>query len=395
MTEPRFRLHDLSIDEGSLVDSGDNPEAHIKLFKLKDTACMTKPDVDPNASSSKPSSAPAARPSKRDAEPRKDSHEYPQGMVRTTAEILAEREFHSAFCDLRWAYQDSVGSILAMVEPAKMGALLTRTTDEFTAVVGELIASVGKMAPAAKQAVTDALEKLKAACAVEPAEARGEITRAVAALDGLAPKKTTEDHVSQKSSTTAPAAKTVDEILAALPEADRAAVKESLDAAAKATADAEAVKVEATKQATAKADAEKADLAKRVSDAEATIAKMKDEKLTAEFTAKAREIGAGDVADVAMLLKSAHARDPKEGEVLERILRAQAAQVRKGALLTVVGSDAGGGADSPEARLEVEAKKIAEAEKCSYHVAYGKALDRNAELARAAIRKQKAVGDEG
>jgi hypothetical protein len=456
----RFQLSDLSIDEGSLVDAGDNPEAHIKLFKMKsgdseeeptEKATWTTAYVNDLPDSSflhvegggkkdaggkttprslrhfpvKDADGKVDLPHLRNALARIPQSKLPQGAKdkaagkakamleetrkeyampmnggalypiapRTTAEIIAEREFRDEFCELKWAYQDSISSILSGVEPGQMGGFLAKTTAEFSDAVGVLIDSIAKASPGLAAHALEVVESLKQACTAEPAAIRGEITKAAAALDSLTPnRKTTEENVSQKNSTPAP--KTVDEILAALPEADRAAVKTQLEEAAKAKEDADKAKAEAEKVATAKADAEKADLAKRVSDAEATIAKMKDEKLTVEFTAKAREIGAGDVNEVATLLKAAYGRDQKEGETLERTLRAMAEQIKKSnVLLRVVGSEATGGADSPEGQLEAKAKAIATAENVSFHVGYSRAMERNPDLAKNAVRKAAAASE--
>lgn len=357
--KPRFKLEDLSIDEGSLVDEGDNPEAHIKLFKLAPTS----------------------------------KAEAPVFAARTTAEILAERAFSDDFWKLRCAYVDSVQGILAMVEPSQMGGALDRTTSEFTSAVGELIASVGKLSSSFAAKLRGAMEQIKVAAAADPDS--GAITKAVAALDGYAPDNM-EDNVSQKNATP-PALKTADEIIAALPDDQRAAIVAQLDAAkaseASAKADAEKARAEVSKAAADEAAVMSAALTKRLADTEATLAKMKDEALTAQFVAKAKEIGAGPTEDVATLLKSAFGRDPKEGELLERTLRALATQVRKGALFSVVGSDSRDGATDAEGRLDAEAKKIADAEKATYAVAYKRACERNPALAREAITKSRVVGE--
>lgn len=361
MSKPRFKLEDLSIDEGSLVGEGDNPEAHIRLFKLRADEATVSTD--------------------KEYEP------------RTMGAILAEREFSDRFWTLRCAYTDSIGSILAASEHDKMGALLTKTTAEFSAAVGDLIASIAKLSPMTAARARAAVESLKVACAAEPAAVSGEIHKAAASLDAFAPTKPQEDNVSKNATTTAPTAlvaKTAEEILAALPEEQRAVIAAQLDAAKvaadKALADAEKVAAE-------KAAAEQTSMAKRLADTEAALAKMKDDALTQTYLAKAKEIGAGDVNEIAMLLKGAFGRDPKEGEILERNLRAMAAQARKGALFAVAGSDSTAGADSPEARLEVEAKKIAAEKGVTFHVAYKMAMDANDSLARAAVRRAAVVNE--
>lgn len=355
---PKNRIVDLNIVEGALVDDGDNPKAHIVLFK-SGTA---------------------------EADGGKDGGSW---QPRSTSERLAQRKFMEDFYDVRSAYVDSINDVLYMVPADEMGAALEKSTTEFEAEVTKLLDAVAKSAPSVAKAGRLLVKKTVEAAATHDSET---ITKALEAF-GASPQDTQEDPMAtpatksnDTATNTAPKAKTIDEIVAALPEAERATVKAALEAAAKATADAEAAAVKARGEAD---DADtKAKLKAQEESLKATqaeLAKMKDEKLTAEFKAKAETIGVGDVDVMATLLKGAFGRSKEEGEALESQLKAMAAQAKKGGavLLKVVGSDNPSGNDGSTDPLDVKAADLMKADKSlTYHQAYSKASEMHPDLAR-------------
>ncbi len=438
---PAFALEGLSIEEGSFVDDGDNPEAHIKLFKSKDASSMltaapftieivkSLPDtafllvkggarilpvrgpdgaVDvaalAHAFKTIPTLAEADRPAAKAAadaaleQATKDCY----GVPRTTATIIAERKFRDEFWTLKWAFSDSVSSILGAMDSllgkGQLGKLLAQTTSEFESAIGELVAGIAKVAPALALEVISLVEATKAACDVEGAAVADAITKALSDLDQVAPQEKKNMTTANKNAPApAPVAKSLEDILAGLPEDQRATVKATLEAAEKAKTDAE----NAAKAAAA-TDAEKARAAleKQVADSAAEIAKLKEEKLDAEFLAKARTIGAGDVNDVSKLLKAAYGVSKENGELLEKNLRAMAAQARAGtkSITKSVGSEGEGldAGDDPDAKLEAAAKELQKADpKLSYHKAYSMALENNKHLYDESVAKQskRAQGD--
>lgn len=355
MPRPKNAVSDLSIDEAAMVDDGDNPEAKIVLFKSQDAGAKEMMGWAP----------------------------------RTTSERLAQRRFMEEFWEVRCAYTDSVSDILYSVPASEMGKLLEQTTAEFEAEVEKLLDGVAKAAPglakAGRQLVADAVE---AAATGDPEN----ITKALEAF-GAAPQDK-EDTMPAPSTKNNPAtetpkqAKSLDDVLAALPEEQRAIVKAKMDADAAALEEAKASKPAADD---GDVKAKLADAENRTKALEAEVAQMRDEKATEGFRAKARDIGVGDVEEITTLLKGAFGRSKEEGDLLEKNLRAMAAQAKKGgALLKVVGSDSSEGAPTESDPLAAKAREIQAAEKIGFSDAYAKAAERFPDLAVASYEGDRA-----
>ena len=354
--KPKNLVSDLKIVEGAFVDDGDNPKAHITFFKS------------------------------RDADPPDDGVKY-EWKPATTSEILAARKFQLAFHEVRSAYLDSLQQIM-WLPAGEMGSSLTKTTNEFIAetraLLGEYKAFPGLVAHGEKL-----VESLKSAAASEDGEA---IKQAVEAFDVTDPKEST-----MPAPNTAP--QTLDAILAALPEGQRKAVQDQLDAARRATEDAQKAATAAADAAVKAKDEAVAAQIKAATDsatkANEELAKLRDDNVTAAMKAKAQSIGVGDVEQIATLLKSAYGRDPKEGEMLEQNLRAMAAQAKKGMgpMLRAVGSDAPNGVmstgkakDDADAQLEVKARDLMKATpSLTFQRAYDQAAMENPDLAKIAF----------
>lgn len=142
---------------------------------------------------------------------------------------------------------------------------------------------------------------------------------------------------------------------------DPAPTKESAAEAelAKTRAELEAAKAELVKsqEAVAKAaesETEVTTLRKALDETTTSLAAIQKEQRRAQFVTKAEEFKAlGDVAKIGSLLESidSHLPDEEKAE-LEKMLRATAEQVAKGALFAQFGSSDGGEPDSVVDQLE-------------------------------------------
>ncbi len=280
---------------------------------------------------------------------------------------------------MKYAFTDSVYEIMNSAAPGQMAALLAKTALEFNEEIENLVQIVEKSTPRVADEVRALLETVAAATASGDRDA---ITKSIEAFDAL-DAHPEEKNMSTKNASAAP--QTIDEIVAALPEAQRATVKAALEAAEMAKADAVKAKDEAGKAAADSINKKLEDMNKALAESNAEVAKMKDEKLSAEFTKRATDLGATDIPTTATLLKAAFGRAKEEGEQLEKVLSAAFAQAKKGreVLLKVVGSSGEGAeAGTAEAQLDAIAKEIETKSngKLSYHQAYDKAVVANPEL---------------
>lgn len=401
----KIELLDLQIVEGSFVDKGDNPEAHIAFFKraddsekavwpssyvndLPDSAFLyiegggkkdedgkTTPrslrhfpvrdasgDVDAAHARNAIARAPQANVSPairqrvmRDARrllaqvnKNGDYEEY-QSMIdepRTLAEVMHDDEM----TETKQHLMQSVWEIVCHAEPSQWTALLSQSISDLSDVLSEMGHQTEKEQPV-----------------LQPQDENKEASASPVDDDGR-----------KENKMTAKTTKSIDEILASLSDEDRGVI------AAKLT------EVETTKSASDDVTKRLVDLEKRAADAESEVAKMKDEKLTAAFVVKAKEIGGGtDVNQTAMLLKSAYGRSDEEGKALESTLRGLAAQAKLGATLFKSIGSTGEGVDdvNPDALIEADTKKIMESDpRIGYHAAYKMALSRNRDAYARGVR---------
>lgn len=358
---PTVELVELEITEGSFVDKGDNPEAHIVFFKRA---------TDEAAAS-------------------KSMHEYDadgRPIPRTTLQVVNQRRAMKSMHELKEAFELSMHEILEYAVPDQLPAMLNQTATEFADLLKQFgLDAVGK------QITADV-----ASAVLEPSVElmQDGITKALAALsvetDG-APEENSMT-TTQKNK----AVKGLDEILSALPDSEQAVVKAKLDENA---AETEAAKAAAAEKAQAEVDVSKrlADLEKRAESAEATVAAMVDEKQTAHFTSMAKQIGGADVTSMSSLLKSAYGRSEDEGKQLEEMFRGLAAQAKIGqqALFKTVGSSGPGLDDSsPEALIEADTRKLMEADpKLKYSDAYKLSLQKNRDAYARSISATRSVAE--
>lgn len=368
--KPTHQLTDLVLQEGSLVDKGDNPEAHIRLFKAGGPFAKLWRWVH---AAIKKSDAPAPAP-------------------KTTAEVMAADQFSQDFARLKCAFIDSIYSILDVAPSSNMVALLQRSVDEFAA---KAQSTLGHM----PSDVSAAIAELKGACGdMESVEKRFAFVTAVQKIDVLEPTGPAPAQPAAKADEVTKM-KTLDEVMAALSPEDKAVVEAALQAKqekpaaeAKPMEDAKPVEPKAAeakfeeKEVAKAADVEKADLAKRLEEATTELAKLKDEKTTAEFVKRATEIGlpGQDAAHVGGLLKRAYAASKQLGDDVDAALKSAAthAAVVTAPLFAKVGTpggdSAGATASSKIASLADELRK--QNPKLSKHQAEAKVLEQNPSL---------------
>lgn len=134
------------------------------------------------------------------------------------------------------------------------------------------------------------------------------------------------------------------------------------------------------------------DFEKRASEAEATLAKMRDEKDTAEAIAKARTFNFGKAEEVGPLLLRVRkgATTEADAAALEGLLKAAGAQDKVSYLYRTVGTDQAVEGD-PEMLLKAKAEEIVKANKgMTFEQAYTRAMDENPSLYGAYIAKRRA-----
>lgn len=418
-TPPRtatHRLVGLQINEGSLVDQGDNPEAHIVFFKRKPqetTMPAPAPSTTPahklggwrsllewaGIAKKKPASTTTTT-----AE--KDYYDGP----RTLAQILAADRFNEEICKLRWAFMDSVRSIMSSADPTSIAPLMQKSVAEFGVLAQQLVADLKKRHPEATDAAANA-EKFVDILARLTAQANAHAETAKAAPSKpddeaarlLFVKTLAELEAFELPFNPAPqetempadtnATKSLEDIVKALPEAERTQLAKELadlKAAAAAAKASPAAPAPAPAPATGGDDVQKqlADLQKQAADAKAEVAKLRDEKAYEGFVAKAKDIGAGDVQEVATLLKGAYGRSAEEGASLEKVLRAQAAQLAKAqSILTkTLGSSNNAAAGSLDEKIGEAVKAIQKAKPTlTYEQAYAEAIIANPEAYEASL----------
>lgn len=131
---------------------------------------------------------------------------------------------------------------------------------------------------------------------------------------------------------------------------------------------------------------------KRLEEAEAKIAKMRDEADIKEAVAKAREIGVGKPEEVGPLLLrvSKGATTEDDAKTIESMLKSLAEVEKKSALFKSVGTTAAADGE-PEQVLKAKAEEIHKANKgMTFEQAYAKAVDENPAVYAEYINKRRA-----
>lgn len=364
---PKFRLRDLDLEWFGFVDDGDNPGAHLTLSKAR----RDKDGDSPMAEEHK----------KRDLNflaKLKKRWVIRKMEPRTTRQLLDQRSFDEEFWKLRWAYQDSVWSILEMSPGDEMMKLMASTTKEFVEEAKALSDDMEKSHPEEREELVSILDELEDAVKEVSPDSREHFAKAVEKLQKFDPP-----NVELKEGDAVKNAKksALEEAVKNLP-ADQA--KAILDAAKKDAPDDDgpgeadpapgaapdpAPASKGVLDPTVKAALEA--MEKRVVAAEKSAADSEAEtrKLRNEATAKARVekarswgIAGVDDDDIGLLIAVCDGDiepSEKSAEALERFAKAMAAQTSKGArILKQVGS--AGGADTEKSARKEAAEAVAE-----------------------------------
>lgn len=131
---------------------------------------------------------------------------------------------------------------------------------------------------------------------------------------------------------------------------------------------------------------------KRAADAEAKLAKMAEEKETAEAITKAKSLNFGKAEEIGPLLLrvSKGTTTVADAETLERLFKAAGDQGKVSHLFRSVGSDTAVEGD-PEVLMKAKAEEIRKANAgMTFEQAYSKAVDENPSLYNAYIAKRRA-----
>lgn len=134
------------------------------------------------------------------------------------------------------------------------------------------------------------------------------------------------------------------------------------------------------------------DFEKRAAEAETTLAKMREEKDTAEAIAKAKTLNFGKAEEVGPLLMrvTKGLTTQADAELLERLFKAAGEQGKVTALFRSVGSDTAVDGD-PEVLLKAKAGEIQKANNgMTFEQAYTKAMEDNPSLYNAYVAKRRA-----
>ncbi len=360
MTEAKYELQELEINEGSLVDKGDNPEAHVLLFK-------------------------------------REQENAPRGLFRKlwswAVSGTQKASPETAFAELRLSLLGEVEAVMDNAATEDIDARLAKAVAEHIERADKL---TEKHSPEWTGHFSDLLDRMARSVSSpeEQGADRAEFVKAIAELESfsfsMAEEKTMQD--AEKMLDAAPPSPPVEvvEVVAVESEKAKAETKGSGKEPEKMDHEEEEEMKEETQKTAEAIEKRMVELEKRAQEAEAQLAKMLDEKRGAEFAAKAKTIvPAGvDHAELGAALKAAHDHSSAEGERLERLFSALAAQVQHGELLAVAGSEAPvGKAHNAHERLEAIAAEIVKASggKVSHAAAYDQAMTQNPELAAEAI----------
>jgi len=351
--KPKQELKNLTIKEGSVVERGDNPEAHIMIVKnQEDDRTLVRKLWD-----------------------------WVKGesveKYMTTSEILAEDRFVSEFSKLRNAFRDAVD--MSMWLPMdQMAVNMKKSVDEFTSEANRLMGELEGTAPGTAEALKSIIDDLSAGSDTPSAQGREKFAKAFEALESFsmpkAPQLATETPVAQeKEAKMAQVTKSFEEILKGLSEGDRDTVAAALSDSAAATE--KALKEAEEARATNKTLEERLDVLE------------KGQERT-RFVALAKEI-IGDaglsVEDTADTLEAAYGVSKEAGDKLSVILKAASSQAAIDGLTEELGVEGGdaetvGGA-SAEDQISAIAKKLKEEDpSLSLVQAYNKAADANPTL---------------
>lgn len=362
MPKAKRILTNLKINEGSLVTAGDNPEAHIALFKFR------AGETDgPN--------------------PYRGAVDLLKS-ARSTREILNEDKFYDEMWKLREAFSQSIFEVLNYTDVAEMGELLQKTVNEFSAAATALAAEVQKSFPEQGKALLDVVDKLVDAATfkslgesehfgVDPVA----LETAIGSLNELYTSKASPPESTSMQTKTTEENKSFDDVLKSLGEDERGVVTSHIEALAKEAVD-KALAEKSEKES--KPVVKTADQLK-IEKLENELEKIKEEKFEKRMAELAKDVALPGVeTDVVTKLLSANFKASEEsGEELLKMFRAQKAQLAKAEqILTATKGTTAPVEGSAEARADAMAKSLASSSGLTFEAAYEKVLEENPDIAR-------------
>lgn len=351
MTKPTTELTALQVTEGSLVDKGDNPEAHVKLTKSAAGEGLF------------------TRLKKWAAEKmvRKDGMED-AGPV-TTAQVMARDAFQVQFHKLKCALMESVNSFLASPPSPDMVEGMLKSVQEFSDAYQVALGGSGLAKSADVAHLVDSLKEALEAELQGTTEKRALFVEAVQKMDALETPHSTVAVQEQQDMN-------INDVLKNLPTAQRAVVEEALKMGAKTMSEEEKKKMEDEKAMHMKKDMESAvtkaveaataEMTKRFNEAQDRVAKLEDEKATATFVAKAVEmkIPGQDVNALGAMLKTSYGVSEAHGKQVEATVSALAKQAQAGlqVMTRTIGKTSTGTSGSVQEEVTQKASELRKAQ---------------------------------
>lgn len=328
-------LKDLTIEEGSPVDDGDNPPAKIAMMKGKgdDGTTTVEPGSDEEATKAARDGFWTRLKKWAGVSISKDGY----GPPRTVGQIVAMDEFRDKFWKLRMAFVDSMNSILqGSADTEQMNGMMAQSVKEFSDMCTAMAKPLGATKARELAAI---IGDMSTATVAGGTSKRRDFVGAMQRLEDFdfspgadAPTPADETNNADKENTmsnkTEKTTAGVEAIMAKLSPDERKVMEDAIKAAP-VPAPAKVEEDPALKGASP-------ELLKRMQNMEAELAAMKDKDTDGTFTAKARalDVPGADVADVAKQLRNANTAGGSAAvELLEKTLRALSAQARKGNLL--------------------------------------------------------------
>lgn len=380
--KPKAELVDLTIEEGSPVDDGDNPPAKIALVKNKPTTEDTVSDKE-----NKDGKEGVFARMKRWAT---DVTAKMYGQPRTTGQIIAADAFRDQFWKARMALVESMNSILECAAPDQIGPLMAQSVGEFTGIINTLSANMS----AEKRAEVMALvSTMTDALADKTAIKRNELVGAVEKLEDFtftpvssaqeAPAETTkEQDMSDKNK---PGAITMEVVLAKMSPEEKALLEAAIAAKAAPVTQEDPALKGASPEILKRLDSMAKDL-------EALRAKEDASSITSKANAICRDVPGVAKEDVIAALTDAQKSGGAEGLArAERMLSGLSAMAKRGTALTSkIGHSrtikAGEQPATAEDLVTVKAREMMKTDgKITFEGAYAKVMSESPRLARAAI----------
>lgn len=382
-------LVNLSIEESSGVDAGDNPEAHVAMLKAKHEA-EQRAQQGANVGVFGGIIGKLKKWAGVDVAKGKDAEKDYGGTPMTVGQLMAVQTFKEQFWKLRMAFVESMYSIMENSPADKMGELMAQSAAEFSAEATKLSQGLRKDKRAELAGI---IEQMAGSLAdpVLPQSKRAALVGAIEKLEGF--EFVTDEHAgdggagddvtNNKENTMSTAIKNV---VTTTPAAEPSEFEKKMTAGLEAMQKS----VDDANKRAEKAEKANADLSE-------TVKALQARESTSSYMAKARDLNVPGrtVDEVAEALRTAYGVDEKTGKMVEATL-AGTAKLGNHAIAILKaqhGSTVTGGGPlpvddtTPHGKLMKIASELRKANPAlSEAAAYVKAMESNAKLGARAIR---------